>query len=157
VDVTLLQPSSINTPFFDQTRTKTGVSPKPIPPVYEPSAVAEAILYAAEHSVRDVHIGAASKFLSAMQKISPSLVDSYMLLGDRMYKQQESDRPHSGPDNLFAPVPGSGETSGRFGRLSQRSSLYTRAIGLHPNRGRAALASAVAGGIALRRRMTHGS
>jgi short-subunit dehydrogenase len=157
VDVTLIQPSSINTPFFDNARTKMGVKPKPIPPVYEPEAVGEAVLYAAEHSVRNVHVGFGSKLMSTVQKISPSFFDLYMLSGDRIYKQQQTDEPEPpGPDNLFEPVPGIGSSTGRFGRLSQSTSIYTRAIGLHPHRGRiAAAASGVLGAVALRRRWSH--
>jgi short-subunit dehydrogenase len=154
VNVTLIQPSSINTPFFNHARSKIGVQPQPIPPVYEPSAVAEAILYASEHPIRNVHVGAAGKMLSVMQRISPALVDRYMLLGGQAVKSQKTDQPDDGRDNLFAPIKGSGSTTGDFGHLSQATSIYTRAVGLHPNRGRAALASAVVGGIALARRAT---
>ena len=57
--------------------------------------------------------------------ISPGLLDRYMLFGDPIYKRQETDQPDSGLDNMFAPVPGTGKSNGSFGRLSQRSSLYT--------------------------------
>jgi NAD(P)-dependent dehydrogenase (short-subunit alcohol dehydrogenase family) len=36
-------PSSINTPLFEHARSKLGVVPQPIPPVYEPRVVADAI------------------------------------------------------------------------------------------------------------------
>lgn len=151
IGITLIQPSSINTPFFEHARSKVGVKPQPVPPVYEPRAVAEAILYAAGHPIRNVHIGAASKVLDMMQKVSPALVDRYMLVGGRAFKQQQSGQADDGQDNLFAPIPGSGATTGQFGRLSQRTSLYTRVIGLHPNRGRAAAAGMV-GAFAIARR-----
>jgi short-subunit dehydrogenase len=154
VNVTLIQPSSINTPFFDHARSKIGVKPQPIPPVYEPSAAAEAILYAAEHPIRNVHVGAAGKMLSVMQRISPALVDRYMLMGGQAFKSQKTDQPDDGRDNMFTPSTGTGSSTGDFGKLSQSTSIYTRMLGLHPNRGRAALASAVVGGFALTRRAT---
>jgi NAD(P)-dependent dehydrogenase (short-subunit alcohol dehydrogenase family) len=72
VNVTLLMPSSINTPLFDHARSKLGVEPMPIPPVYEPRVVAEAILFAAEHPRRDIVVGGAGKMLDVMERISPS-------------------------------------------------------------------------------------
>ena len=63
VNVTLIEPSSINTPFFRHARSKLGVKPRPMPPVYQPEVVAEAILAAAEHPRRDVVVGEAGKLL----------------------------------------------------------------------------------------------
>jgi short-subunit dehydrogenase len=155
VAVTVVLPSSINTPFFVHARSKMDVKPQPIPPVYEPSAVAGAILYAAEHPVRSVYVGAAGKLMDVVQRLSPSLLDRYMLLGGQMFKSQQTDEPDDRRDNLFAPMNGAGSTTGEFGKLSQQTSIYTRLIGLHPNRGRAALAAGgVVGALALRRRHT---
>jgi hypothetical protein len=39
-----VMPGTINTPFFDKGRTKLGVKPVGIPPIYEPQTVANIIL-----------------------------------------------------------------------------------------------------------------
>ena len=154
IGVTTILPSSINTPFFDHARSRMAENPQPIPPVYEPSAVAEAIVFAAEHPRREIVVGAAGKVMAMMQRISPSFTDRYMLLGGQMFKQQKDDKPNDRRDNLFTPSTGTGSTTGEFGgRLTQSRSLYTHFLGLHPNRGRAALAaSGFLGAVALRRR-----
>ena len=155
IAVTTILPTSINTPFFNHARSKTGKMGAPIPPIYEPSAVAEAILYSAEHPQREVFIGAGGRMLAMMQRMSPALTDRSMLLGGMIFKRQQCDLPAPAEDNLFTPVSGTGSTTGGFDKLSQSSSLYTRLVGLHPNRGRAALAaSGLLGAVALRRRLT---
>ena len=151
VSVTLLMPSSINTPFFSHARSKLGVKPMPIPPVYEPGVVAEAILFAAEHPRREIVVGGADKMLDVMERISPSLLDGLMLARGTMFKLQRTDRPDDGRDNLFEPVGGKGSTSGDFGRLSKSTSLYTRHLEQHPNRKRVLLGLAAAGAVALLR------
>src|SRR5918995_5287329 len=70
-------PSSINTPLFEHARSKLGVLPQPIPPVYEPRVVAEAIVGAAQQPVREVFAGFAGTLLAGAQRISPDLVDWY--------------------------------------------------------------------------------
>jgi len=154
VKVTTILPSSINTPFFEHARSKFGTLPQPIPPVYEPSAVADAILFAAEHPRRQIYVGAAGKMIGIMQHISPRFVDKYMTLGGQMIKNQQSDMPDDRRDNMFTPSTGTGSSTGGFGgKLTQSSSLYTRFIGQYPNRGRAALAAGgFLGAAALRRR-----
>jgi NAD(P)-dependent dehydrogenase (short-subunit alcohol dehydrogenase family) len=42
ISVTNIMPTGINTPFFDHARTKLGVKPMPIPPVYQPGNVVRA-------------------------------------------------------------------------------------------------------------------
>src|SRR5436189_102224 len=83
--------SSINTPLFTNARSKLGTMPAPIPPVYEPRVVAEAIAHAAEHGGRDIFVGGAAKLLATSQRLSSSLLDRYMVQGRRMETQQEAD------------------------------------------------------------------
>ena len=51
ISVTEIMPATINTPLFDKSRTRLGVKPKGLPPIYPASLVAEAIL----HAVRETN------------------------------------------------------------------------------------------------------
>jgi short-subunit dehydrogenase len=153
ITVTLIEPSSINTPLFTHARSKMGVAPMPIPPIYEPRVVAEAILFAAEHSRRTIVAGGAGKLITVMQRISPVLLDRYMLQGDRMVKAQKTDRPDDGRDNLDAPMPGNGRTTGDFGEQAKAVSPYTRSLEQYPNRVRALLGAGLVGLVAVERRV----
>ncbi|MDP9372533.1 MAG: SDR family NAD(P)-dependent oxidoreductase [Chloroflexota bacterium] len=152
VAVTLILPSSTNTPLFTHARSKLGVKPRPIPPIYEPRVVAEAILFAAEHPRREIVVGGAGKLLTVLERISPSLLDRYMLLRGQMVKLQKTDRPDDGQDNLYEPRGGTGSTTGDFGWRSRSTSLYTRHLAQYPNRERALLGAAALGAVALVRR-----
>jgi short-subunit dehydrogenase len=136
IDVVLILPSSINTPLFNFARSKLGVQPMPVPPVYEPRVVAEAICHAAEHGGREIVVGGWGKLLIAGQWLSPSLLDRYMLQGGRAFEQQKTQRPDDPRDNLFEASTGHGSTSGQFGAGSKSTSLYTTYLELHPNRKR---------------------
>ena len=68
-------PASVNTPFFAHARSRMGVRPKPLPPVYEPRDVAAAIVSAAETPQRDVYVGSAAKTIAALHAFSPALTD----------------------------------------------------------------------------------
>src|SRR5215208_2142889 len=57
ITITLVLPSSINTPLFAHARSKLGVKPMPIPPIYEPRVVAEALVFACEHPRREIVVG----------------------------------------------------------------------------------------------------
>ena len=134
IDVVLIQPSSINTPLFKWARSKLAVRPQPIPPVYQPSAVAEAIAHAAEEGGREIVVGGAGKLLTVGQWLSPSLVDRYLLQGGRGVRQQMTDAPDDRRDNLFEPSTGPGSATGDFGDGAQPDSVYTRVFELHPAR-----------------------
>ena len=141
IDVVVILPSSINTPLFDFARSKLGVQPTPVPPVYEPGVVAEAICHAAEYGGREIVVGGWGKLLTLGQWLSPTLVDRYMLQGGRLFEAQKTDRPDDRRDNLFEPSTGPGATTGKFGAGSKSSSLYTRHLELHPARKRATVAA----------------
>lgn len=114
ISVTNVMPASINTPLFDKARTKLGVKPQGVPPIYQPSLVADAILDVAEHPKRDVVVGDAGKMILLAQRISPSLVDAYMVR--TAFEGQRTNEPKSqdAPDNLFEPIQGYNKTEGDF-------------------------------------------
>ncbi len=124
IDVVLILPSSINTPFFNHARSRLGVLPRPIPPVYSPELAADAIVAAAQHPRRAIYVGGAGFMLRTLEAISPRLADRLMLTGGSAFKAQHSDRADDDRDNLFEPS-WEGRTEGDFGHLT-KPSLYTR-------------------------------
>jgi short-subunit dehydrogenase len=148
VQVVDVLPSSVNTPLFEHARSKLGVLPRPIAPIYEPRVVAQTIVAVAERPVRQVFAGGAGRLLEVGQRLSPSLVDRYLLGPGRIVEGQRTDQPDDGQDNLDGPSRGSGRSTGQFGQESKSTSVYTRAFGLHPVRGRLAAAAVLAGAVA---------
>ena len=149
-------PSSINTPLFGHARSKLGVLPMPIPPVYEPRVVADTIVAVAERPVRMVFAGGMGKLLELGQRISPSLVDRYLLGPGKVVENQKTDRPDDAVDNLDEPIDDVGAITGDFGGSSRSRSLYTELLGLHPNRTRALVGATVATAVLLLSRARRG-
>jgi len=143
IDVVVILPSSINTPLFNFARSKLGVQPMPVPPVYEPRVVAGAICHAAENGGREIVAGGWGKLLILAQRLSPSLLDRYMLQNGRSVEQQKTKRPDDRRDNLFEASTGPGSTTGEFGEGSKSSSVYTSLFELHPNAKRVVLGVAL--------------
>ncbi|HET7600715.1 MAG TPA: SDR family oxidoreductase [Gemmatimonadales bacterium] len=137
VAVTLIKPSSINTPVFEHAQTELNREPAPPPPVYQPEVVAETILRCAEEPVRDVTVGAGGKLLTALGGAAPRLLDRYM--ERTLFRQQRSSRPVS-PNRVsnLTEVPRDGRVHGLWPGPVHERSAYTEAA-LRP--GRAALAA----------------
>lgn len=104
ISVTSILPATINTPYYNKVRTKLGVKPTGIPPYYQPNVVVDAILYTAEHPTRDFIVGDVGKVLDLLQKLSPSLVDSLLLLIGFAGQRTDESKTEAA-DNLFAAVP----------------------------------------------------
>lgn len=137
VSVTLIKPSSMDTPLFEKARTLLDVEPQPIAPVYDPDVAARAILECAEQPRRDVFVGGSGKLLEIAEKISPSATDKYM--SRRMFSAQSTELPisPSREDNLYEPANSDGGMRGRNWLGHTRgSSAYTWST---LNRGRAAM------------------
>ncbi|HEX6293262.1 MAG TPA: SDR family oxidoreductase [Herpetosiphonaceae bacterium] len=151
ISVTNIMPATINTPLFDKARTKLGVKPNIPPPVYQPWVVADQIVYAAEHSVRDMIAGGGGKLMVQTQKISPLLMDALLLWGG--FESQKTDQPKSAdaPDNLYQPIQGFDTAEGDFGDKAFSRSLYNW-LGRHPYLRRAIFGSALGAAALLTRR-----
>ena len=155
INVVLVLPGSINTPLFNHARSKLGVKPLPMPPIYQPRNVADAIIFAAEHPQRDLFVGGSSQMIATLERISPALVDRLLLTGGGGFKLQKTRDPDDGRDNLFAPMPGSGAVRGDFDKLAKPTSWYTEFIELHPERKPLIFAVATLGALRLLRRGSH--
>jgi len=150
IHVTLIMPSSMNTPFFVHARSKMGVKPQPIPPVYEPQLVAEAILFAAENPRREIMVGGMGKMFGFLEKLSPALLDMYLVRDG--FKQQQSDQPDDGQDNLFTPMVGYGSSRGAWGNGASDRSPLTK-LDFYPNLKRAVFAGALSAAFLVLRRV----
>jgi NAD(P)-dependent dehydrogenase (short-subunit alcohol dehydrogenase family) len=125
ISVTLIKPSSIDTPYFQHAKNYMAVEPKPAAPVYAPELVANAILRAAEHPVRDITIGGGGRLLSAMGTALPRLTDLYMERS--MFQSQRTVVPAKQREsNLYEPSGQEGQERGGYRGMVRRSSLYTR-------------------------------
>lgn len=134
INITLIQPGFIDTPLFLHARSRLGGQSRPIPPIYAPEVVADAILFAAEHRRRNIVVGAQAAAGIFLNKLSPSLVDRLMVARGTAFRLQKEDRPDDGVDNLFEPSRGTGSVHGDWGQEAIQSSWYTRHLEYYPHR-----------------------
>ena len=101
VAVTLIKPSSIDTPYVEHARNYLDRDNAVPPPAYDPHLVAKAIAYAAEHNRREITIGFGGWIIGAMGKVAPHLVDKAMEWTG--YGSQTTDHPERPGmrDNLY--------------------------------------------------------
>src|SRR5919112_193221 len=131
VSVTLIKPSTIDTPYTKHAKNlMEGKEPSLPPPVYAPETVAEAILHCAETPERDVYVGGGGKALSVLEKYAPRLSDR--LMEAVAFDMQQQDNPEGAPGQVGL-YEASGDLRERSGddRVVLESSLYTKAS-LHP-------------------------
>lgn len=131
ISVTLIKPAAIDTPYLDHARNYMDAESNFPPPVYAPEIVADAILHAAEHPMRDIYIGSASRAISSGGHHAPRLMDHYM---EWTAFDQQRGEPLSGghpTGNLYGPQ-SDAQTRGRYRGAVRETSYYTRAA-LAPN------------------------
>jgi NAD(P)-dependent dehydrogenase (short-subunit alcohol dehydrogenase family) len=124
ISVTEIMPASINTPFFDKARTKLGVKPMGMPPIYQPKLVADAILHAAEHPIREFVVGGAGQFMKWTQEFVPSLANKILLTVGFEQQKTEQVKSVSAPNNLFGPMDGYDRVEGSFGSEAHASTPF---------------------------------
>ncbi len=124
ISITSVKPATINTPFFNNSRNKMDVKPQGPPPFYQPSVVAECVLYAAEHPVRDLFAGGAGKMMAMNQMLAPRLFDA--VLARVAIPLQRRDEPAAdGAGALDAPRMQDNRAEGDFSEQALRFSPYT--------------------------------
>ncbi|MFL1463016.1 SDR family oxidoreductase [Roseococcus sp. DSY-14] len=128
VNVALVKPAAIDTPYMEHARTYLDApGTRNPPPSYHPRLVAQAILHACTHEVRDMTVGGAGAMIAVMGQFAPALTDRVMELLAR--PMQESDQPGRAArrDNLWHPREDLAETSSLQGPPPRRTSLLLQA------------------------------
>ena len=130
ISVTSVKPTTINTPLFNNSRSKLDVKPKGPPPHYQPSVVADCVVYAAEHPARDLFAGGSAQAMAITQVLAPGLMDRYLSrIGVRQERTSEP-APHDTAGNLDQPS-SDPRVEGDFSGRARRFSTLTWAQ-LHP-------------------------
>jgi short-subunit dehydrogenase len=140
ISVTLIKPSSIDTRFFDHSKSNMGGLGVAPGQQYAPDVVAEAILHAAQHPKRHFPVGSTAALAPAAARLAPALVDKRLAsfrLDDLV------DFGHQPTADSIHEVPDEGFERSRFG-YGRHWSLSTSAQ-MHPR----VSSSAVVLGLAL--------
>ncbi|TWU01383.1 SDR family oxidoreductase [Neorhodopirellula pilleata] len=130
VNVTLIKPSGIDTPYVEHARNYTHKAATLPAPVYDPSLVADGILSCATTYRRELTIGE-QKAYEWLEATFPGLADR--MIAQTSVGQQQLERPprHAG-DNLFSPPPVSDpQQRGEYTGYTMPISPYT-SIAKHP-------------------------
>lgn len=145
IRLTMVQLPAVNTPQFDWARSRLPRKLQPVPPIYQPEAIAREIVRAAREAPRELWIGT-----SALKAIFGTMI--LPLLGDHILAEEgyagqmtEEWAVPDRRDNLFEPVKSDPGARGRFDRAARRE-----VTAFDPVRLRAALAlTMIAGAIGL--------
>lgn len=128
ISVTLIKPGPIDTPYMEHARNLLGTTgTRNPPPSYHPRVVARAILYACEHQVRDLVVGAGGLAVSAIGRLAPKLTD--LIMSKIAKPSQSSNEPGRAErrDNLYDAREDLAETSSLSGPPPRRTSFLLEA------------------------------
>jgi short-subunit dehydrogenase len=114
IHVSTILPASIDTPLFQQAANYMGRAVKPLSPIYDPQAVADAIVDAARKPKKEIFVGGAGAVASLARQIAPDRVDR--VAARQVRKDHFTDAPAApGSGNLFDPMPQYTGISGGWG------------------------------------------
>jgi len=127
VVVTQIHPARVDTPYPEHAASFIDKAPSHDGMMYPPESVAESILYAAEHPVRDMYVGSQSKVMSLMGALMPRFTDRYLEKSIYDTNYDESDESES---PLQSTLYGEGEQLKERGDSSgwtRKGSLFVKA------------------------------
>lgn len=114
IKVTSVHLPAVNTPQFEWARCHLPEQPRPVAPVYQPEAIADAIVEAARNPGREVWIGNSTRTAILGTFLAPGLADRYVAATGVEGQQTGQPLPAGRRDNLFGTVPGLYRSRGRF-------------------------------------------
>lgn len=125
VSLTLIKPGAIDTPYKEHAHNLMGRPTTNPPLVYATPLVAEAILHAAQHRVREITVGFAGRAVALAGQFLPALAEpAFARLIPLLTRDRRSNHPDES-DALYEPgIDGQEEAPYAVVR---RSSYYTRA------------------------------
>ena len=114
VRLTMVQLPAVNTPQFDWARSNLPRKLEPVPPIFQPEAIARHVYRAAHEAPRELWIGAPAWKAILGNMIVPGWIDGYLARhvyrGEMTSQRANRDRPN----NLYEPVDTDPGAHGRF-------------------------------------------
>jgi short-subunit dehydrogenase len=129
IQVTLIMPSAIDTPYPEHGRSHIG-EPVHTPPVYSADVVAKAILKCAEKPMRELGVGSSAFLFPLLDRFFPKLQDKIMSSRFYMEDGQSSNKRLTHRENgeagtLFHPPAHEGSERGHYPGHVMKSSMMT--------------------------------
>jgi NAD(P)-dependent dehydrogenase (short-subunit alcohol dehydrogenase family) len=114
IRLTMVQLPAVNTPQFDWARSKMPRRARPLPPIFQPEAIAREIVKAAREAPRERWIGRSALKAIVGTMLVPGFADH--ILANEGYGGQLTNEPAemNRSDNLYDPPPGDPGAHGRF-------------------------------------------
>lgn len=159
VKITMVQLPAVNTPQFSWVKSRLSRKAKPVPPIYEPELIANAVTWAADHYRRELFLGLDTALIIQGNKLFPALGDWY--LSKTAYKSQQTKQPENPnrPYNIWQPVD-EARDFGAHGAFDQQAKHHSWQIWADTRGSRLTLLGSagllsIAGGIALAKRLSN--
>ncbi|MGN6583788.1 MAG: SDR family oxidoreductase [Rhizobiaceae bacterium] len=121
IRVTMVQLPAVNTPQFDWARVHVDHDPRPVAPVFQPEAIADAIFEAANGDAPEYWLGFSTVKAILASMAFPAVVDRYLAKKGIKAQQTGSMVSASRRNNLFNAVRGLHRTRGSFGKSASSS------------------------------------
>lgn len=104
IHVTMVQLPAVNTPQFDWVKSRLPRKGQPVPPIFQPELIADAIVWATRVRRREIYVGWPTVFAIVGNKLLPGAGDVY--LARTAYEAQQTEEPEEPgrPHNLWNPV-----------------------------------------------------
>jgi short-subunit dehydrogenase len=120
IQVSLVLPGPVDTPFFARAANHSGRQLRAIPPAYAPERIAATILACARHPRRQATAGVVSHLALAAHRIAPRATESLVARWSATFVTKKAPAA-PGPGSLFDPPPTGAVHGGyRRGRLRRR-------------------------------------
>jgi hypothetical protein len=114
---------AVNTPQFEWCENHMDFEAQPVPPIFQPEIIANAIFHTALHPKREVLLGWPTVKAVFGQKLFPGYVDRYLarhwFYEQYTYKPRDRNRPR----NLFTPIAGVHGAHGAFDHCAKKRDL----------------------------------
>src|SRR5436305_3670501 len=123
IHVCTIMPTSIDTPFFEHAANHTGRPVQPIPPVYQPEEVVDAIYRVAIAPEDEVMVGRMGKVMRLFGKVAPKKVEQMMARNTHQAQMEQREREADSEGNLFEPVSNGREMHGGLNNGGKMSKI----------------------------------
>ena len=123
-----VMPPAVNTPQFEWSKTTMPKHPQPVPPIYQPENIAEAVLKVVDDGAREVFVGKSVVQMVTGEVLAPDAMD--YVLSEQGWDGQQADKPktpHNDRGNLYQSVDLDMAARGSFDDKAKENALIVDA------------------------------